>query len=635
MGEKFIVGGPERFQHQKRGLTKAIRTGGVFALLFDPGLGKTATVLDYGSLLALKSPEREARLLVVSPLAAIDTWVLQAEKWVSPQVNVWAEALGGSITARAEALASRGGNPMVNEMIRWRVEDCDLAGVKFKHTDHPKDEERLQAYIEAERMKAIRAACRVLRHFQVDGGRYFNTLAKKTGMPREEIEKIYLRSKNWQVKGAPTAWGVENDFAWFARVERDRARPITPSEGIAGMGDERPRLVIMSVNLDTFSSRQKHGRGTKADLVLDAIKRYDPHLVIVDESHKIKGATSNSSRLLGRVGQNVNRRGILTGTVMPQSPLDVFGQWRFLEPFAFGEAQPDGSYTRATNDAFRRRFAVLGGYMGREVVGYRNLDEMHSIMARNAVVARKADALDLPPLTEVIVPVNLSANEQKAYEEMKKNLALQFTQQGITAVGGTGAGVVTSTTGNRLTQLMRLRQITSGHLPDDLGNVHELGTSKVDVIDSIVNDSLIGEDRVVIFSVFTHEILALERKLARKGTEIMVINGQTPKDTRIAMRKRFGSAEKARFVLVAQVKTISLSVNELVTASNAVFGSLSQQRDDLIQAIDRLNRIGQTKPMTIWHAIAPKTVDEVILKSHADRTDLESAMLRHIFEGEN
>jgi SNF2 family DNA or RNA helicase len=75
---------------------------------------------------------------------------------------------------------------------------------------------------------------------------------------------------------------------------------------------------------------------------------------------------------------------------------------------------------------------------------------------------------------------------------------------------------------------------------------------------------------------------------------------------------------------------MSLAVNELVTANHAIFGSLSQQRDDLEQAKARLDRTGQTRPVTFWYAVAPKTVDEVILKSHRDRSNLENELLRHI-----
>src|SRR5690606_39692341 len=50
-------------------------------------------------------------ILVVAPLAAVDTWVMQVEQFASPQVSYWAEALGGTIRQRAEALADRGGQP--------------------------------------------------------------------------------------------------------------------------------------------------------------------------------------------------------------------------------------------------------------------------------------------------------------------------------------------------------------------------------------------------------------------------------------------------------------------------------------------------------------------------------------------
>jgi SNF2 family DNA or RNA helicase len=96
------------------------------------------------------------------------------------------------------------------------------------------------------------------------------------------------------------------------------------------------------------------------------------------------------------------------------------------------------------------------------------------------------------------------------------------------------------------------------------------------------------------------------------------------------LRRRFGSADKQRMVMVCQIRTMSLAVNELVTASHAVFATPPQQRDDLVQARDRLNRLGQTQPVTFWYAVAPKTVDEVVMTSHRHRTSLEQAMLRHV-----
>lgn len=547
---RFEPKGPTRYSHQNRGLTKLIHTKGVGALLFEPGLGKTMTALDFASLLALKAdsdPEsgvQETRMLVICPLVAVDTWVDQTRQFVSDQVNVWVEVLGGSIQQRAEALAARGGN------------------------------------------------------------------AYKGTVPKT---------------GARRAAGYRRSQSWFARAHgRDRNRDITLSEGPDGLGSAKPRLVIEVVNVDTFSSRQQHGSGTKADLLLDAVRRYSPELVVVDEIHKIRSSNSNVSRLIGRIGERVPRKIGLTGTVMPTSPLDVFGQWRFLDPYAFGQVEADGTRRRATLGQFRDRYAVLGGYMGREVTGFRNLDEMQSIISQRATVAKKETELDLPEVTEVTVPVHLTQKESDAYEDMKRNLRASLSSDSS----------MEATVGSRLTQMLRLRQVTSGHLPDDNGIVHALGHSKINTIDGIVNDSLAGESRIVIFCVFTYEIRELAAKLARKGTEVMVAYGATPQQERVKLRQRFGSDDPSRMVFVAQIQTMSLAVNEFVTASHAIFGSLSQQREELIQAQDRLHRIGQKRNVTLWYALAPSTVDDVIIQSHRDRSDLEQNMLQHIWQGE-
>lgn len=536
---KFIPGGPERFDHQKRALKRIIEMRGVTALIMDPGTGKTATTLDYLSLLALKNgPEKETRVLIIAPLAAVDTWVLQAGTFVSEQVNFWAEVLGGTILEKGEALAARGGN-------------------LFK-----------------------------------------SRLGKPHTLPVQKLGE-HPRALHWQKAQI--------------RSSRPEVDPRKGPDAVPG-----PRLMMTIVNLDTFSQRRAVGRYTITDLLIDAVKRYDPEVIVIDESHKIKSPSSNVSRAADRLSALAPRRLILTGTIMPASPMDVFAQWRFLEPYAFGHTRADGTKPKATFGGFKARYAQLGGWMGKEVVGYHRLDEMQSIMAKNSVVVRKKDALDLPATTNAMLPVHLTAQEKRAYNEMKKDLAVKI------------AANTWASSNNALTQMMRLRQITSGHLPDDDGTMQIIGKSKVKAISSLVHDSLAGEKRIVVFALFSQEIDMLHKELEQKNTEVMVIRGATPQDKRLELRQRFGSDDPTRMVLIAQIKTLSLAVNELVTANHAIFASLSQQRDDYIQARDRLDRIGQTRPVTFWHAVAPGTIDEVILQAHDDRTNLESAMLVHI-----
>lgn len=544
----FKPGGPPRFAHQRQALRKTIATRGITALLMDPGVGKSAVAIDYACLLALKSPTREARVLVLCPLVAMDTWVLQSRIFASEQVDVWAEATGGSRTDHAEILASRGvkryARPLSDDDKRMRA-DCGPRGL--------------------------------------------------------------FHQKSWAI---------------LARRDGVELSVSELSYGPDAVGQNLPRVVLEVVNYDVLSSVAKVTKSqTVADMMVNAVERFAPDLVVCDEGHKLRGHGGNTSRLMARVARRVPRRMILTGTVMPHSPMDVFAQWRFLEPTAFGEMYPNGSGRRdATWGSFMERYAVLGGWMGREITGYRNLDDMQTVMARNAVVVRKEEALDLPPTQDVVVPVHLDAAERKAYVEMRDLLRTELA---------TGAA---ATVTNRLTRMMRLRQITSGYLPDDADQITAIGDSKVATIASLVHDTLPDESRVVIFALFTEEIHRLGAVLSRSGTTVEVISGATTEPERRAIRERFGdlTTHPERIVLVAQIATMSLAVNELVTANHCIFASMSQRRDDWIQGKGRLDRQGQTRPVTFWHVLAPKTVDEVIYQSHLDGTDLESAMLRHV-----
>ena len=76
-------------------------------------------------------------------------------------------------------------------------------------------------------------------------------------------------------------------------------------------------------------------------------------------------------------------------------------------------------------------------------------------------------------------------------------------------------------------------------------------------------------------------------------------------------------------VFVAQMRVMSLGVNELVVAAYGIVYSMSERRDDFDQALDRLDRKGQTRPVTIYHLLVPDSVDELMLKGHQDKLDLE------------
>ena len=447
------------------------------------------------------------------------------------------------------------------------------------------------------------------------------------GSVAQRIEVLSARGPH----GADPKVGVRRSIAWAGVDRSGRRRELKTAWRKYSHWDDLqdgPAIILEVLSLDTLSQRREVSKTkTMADLVHRAVQRFGPDLLVIDESHRIKSPTSNSSRAAARLSRLAPRRLILTGTVMPHSPMDVWAQWRFLEPMAFNVPQPRNPTERKPMPfgRFEERYGVLGGWQGQQVVGYQNLAEMQDIMARNSIVVRKEDALDLPATMDVSVPVHLSPKEQAAYDSMKGQLA---------AVLANGSQ---ATVPNRLAQMMRLRQITSGYVPDDNGVTQAIGDSKVTAARGIVCDTLAGEHRVVVFAHFRQEIADLAaaiRKGEPKTTRIVQITGDTPPRERQAIRETFGGPSAGRIILIAQMRTMSLAVNELVSASHAVYTSLSERRDDWVQSRDRLHRIGQKRSVTFWNVLVPGSVDEVIYHAHLMRESVEDAVLRYIEKGE-
>lgn len=524
--------------HQTDGVKFLDDMDGIGALLFDPGVGKTGTTLAWidkqAHALATSATPREFKVLVVAPLAATDTWVLQAPPFMDATVKArFFQGSTKNILAKIRVAGS------------WRM--VPEADIKVDHR---------------------------------------GSGAKAT------IVSISA--------GAVSSWCTDR---------------------------------------------------TKTVQMLQAIRKFKPDLVVVDESHIIKSATANISKAMYQIGQLAPHRIILTGTVNPKDALDCYGQWRFLAPWTFSDSYNESftkkplEMTRAQAMSvrpwawgrFRDRYAdltVVRGAGGKAkmiapgvalttIVGVNEdtVPELHDRVAERSMVVRKEDALDLPPITNIHVPVHLTSAEKAAYLQMHDELAAELDSgEVIEAV-------------NALAKRMKLRQIAAGFVKDsDTGEVHIVGSSLIDTVCGVVNNQLVSEDRVVVFAYFRSEVAAIAAKLAQKGRIVEVVNGQTKASERLAIRQRFGDVSRnpTPTVLVAQVKTMSLSVNELVTASHAVFASPPDQRDTWVQAHDRLDRKGQTKPVTFWHCYTSGLVGEVIIETHKHRGNMEKAMLDHI-----
>lgn len=421
--------------------------------------------------------------------------------------------------------------------------------------------------------------------------------------PRSVVDTWGLQVNQWGTVRVP----------WYCEVLegsiQQKQQDLSDSRCVA----EPLSVVIRVVNYEALSSRRARGNKLDSDRWLDAVKKFQPHVLVCDESQRCKGNSSNVARLLHRIAPLVKRRILLSGTPMPRSPLDIYSQFKILDPKVFWSGSKPMTYAQ-----FESKVANLGGWGGKQITGFKNLDWLEDRMATRSHALNKADCLDLPPVTHVDVPVRLSDREQRAYDKVKKEMVLALTN-----------GELMSTP-SMLINRLRLRQLTCGFAKeDDTGEIHWLGSSRIDSAADLVASLLEGQDRVVIFAWATAEIQALKEKL---GDVCRVITGATSDKERLRIRQEFGDvkAHPEKMVLLAQFATISLGVNELVTASHLLMMSLPEQREQVVQCIGRLDRPGQTQPVTVHYLLAKGTIDEVVIRSHRERTDLENQLLEYL-----
>lgn len=166
----------------------------------------------------------------------------------------------------------------------------------------------------------------------------------------------------------------------------------------------------------------------------------NPSVLIVDESSAIKNFQSQTAKAVVDLSKRAKVVRLLNGTPMTQNVLDLFSQLKCV-----GELDGMNPY------AFKYKFAVLGGYMGRQVIGVKNEDELHAIQERCSFRALKKDWSDLPDKIYVPMHLEMSDNQRKHYREMLLEFYTMVKDQEF------DAPMV-------LTQMDKLRQIASGVL---------------------------------------------------------------------------------------------------------------------------------------------------------------------------
>lgn len=340
----------------------------------------------------------------------------------------------------------------------------------------------------------------------------------------------------------------------------------------------------------------------------DAVFDTEWDLVVCDEIHRIKSPTGKTSKLLHKLSDMVPARLGLTGTPMPNGPLDIFASSRFLDWSFFSESFP----------RFRGEYAIMGGYAvnGKpvQVLGFKNEDDLAERMSQFWLQIRSEDVLDLPPCKDVMIPVELGKDSQKAFDEMWNTFVVWVSDdEEVTAA-------------NVLVKLLKAQEITGGYLRDsDTGVVHRVGTEKRDALQGLIEDTP-PDEPFVVFCRFHHDLDNVHSVAKELGRGVFEVSGR---NNQLKSWQEASGGE----ILACQISSGKEGV-DMTRARYAAFFSLGFQPGEFEQARKRLDRPGQKHPVTLYHLAAKGTVDETIYGSIEKKQRVVDQILQEVRDGQ-
>ncbi len=382
-----------------------------------------------------------------------------------------------------------------------------------------------------------------------------------------------------------------------------------PWEARVLLGDKKKRLKALN-ELENWPFKALriaviNYESTHRDGIFEALAAYKPDLIVCDESQRIKNPSAAQSKALHKLGDAAPFRMILSGTPVQNNAVDLYSQYRFLDPAVYG----------ANFYAFKNRYCIMGGYGQHQIVGYRNMDELvekeHSVAYR----VTKEECLDLPQQTFINRYVQFTDAEQAIYEQLRKSSFLELE---------TGENVTATTI---LTMYLRLMQLTGGFLTaDESTRPKQVNTAKLDALADIVDDYVVDAGKkLVIFARFRAEIAAIENLLRLRKIQYGSIYGDVPMEERGKIVEDFQTNPDTK-VFVAQIQTAGLGIT-LHAASTAVFYSYDYNYANYAQALARIHRIGQRLPVTYIHLVVDGSIDEKILTALENKEDMAKTVV--------
>ncbi|EWC44155.1 hypothetical protein DRE_06980 [Drechslerella stenobrocha 248] len=337
--------------------------------------------------------------------------------------------------------------------------------------------------------------------------------------------------------------------------------------------------------------------------------------LIVDEGQRLKSDDTILYRELWTF--KFSHKVLLTGTPLQNNIRELFNLLQFLDPKSINAEELEEQYAEVNKD---------------------NLHELHDMIRPYFLRRTKAQALkDLPPLSDIIVPLTLSKLQQKLYSSVLKKDAELI--RAILAKTGPGAKTTNRSKLNNI--LIQLRKVLCHPFVYDQEIEEKFedqelvfrnlvdASSKLKFLEILLPRLHETGHRVLMFSQFLHMLDIMEDFMSSLGLKTLRLDGSNDTDEKQMLIDAYNAPDSPYFSFLLSTRAGGVGIN-LATADTVIILDPDYNPHQDLQAVARAHRIGQKNKLLVFHLITIKSVEERIIQLSKKKLSLDHLIIQRM-----
>jgi SNF2 family DNA or RNA helicase len=357
---------------------------------------------------------------------------------------------------------------------------------------------------------------------------------------------------------------------------------------------------------------------------LEEFKYFDPNMLILDESHNVKNGQSNQHKAVYYLSKSIPWKLLLSGTPISNSPIDIFQQYKIMDPTLFG----------SNKSRFIDQYCIMDPRFPRKFRKYKDLAGFTEIYKLAMYRVQLKDVIkDMPSDLNKFYEVSFSKKEQKIYDTMKDDALLELK-----------AGTVSAPIA--LSKLLRLHEICGGFLPvkeldswdEDLQTLltgkmeyYQVTSAKLSLLYEVLMEIVEKDpdEKFVIFHRYKPESDGIIEVLKTAGIKYKKLSSEMTVEQRTTSIEEFqNNPEIKAFVTPSSIGGVGI---KLSIANTTIFYSTDFSSINYEQAKARTRDLSKNKPILHIHLIIKNTVDKYIYRMLEKKLNISGMPLNEIY----